>query len=114
METALADGDGHASVNLLRIGWYVPSVKRIGSIQEVCCGSPAAPSEFYDATTGSDRTRRWLLLTQRPPHLLPPGYTDWDTCLQPARNASPNLQSQPGGIAARTCGEQNTLQFSIP
>jgi penicillin amidase len=57
----------------------------------------------------------WRLVSERPPHLLPPGYADWDALLIAcADRVFAKLDSQPGGIAARTWGERNTARIDHP
>lgn len=57
----------------------------------------------------------WKLIHHRPPHLLPPGDASWDEMLATrARLVAEKLQSQPGGIAARTWGEENTAAIQHP
>lgn len=57
----------------------------------------------------------WKLIEQRPTHLLPPGYADWDALLIAcAERAGGNLDAQPGGLAARTWGERNTTRIAHP
>jgi penicillin amidase len=57
----------------------------------------------------------WKLLEQRPLHLLPPGYADWDALLIAcAERSAGNLDKQPGGLAARTWGERNTMHIAHP
>jgi penicillin amidase len=55
------------------------------------------------------------LLLQRPAHLLPPGYANWDDLLQKcAERVAKKLGDMPGGIAARTWGESNTAMIKHP
>jgi len=55
------------------------------------------------------------LLLQRPAHLLPPGYANWDDLLQKcAGRVAKKLGDMPGGIAARTWGESNTAKIRHP
>ena len=57
----------------------------------------------------------WQLLRERPAHLLPPGYADWDELLIAcADRAATTLDTQHGGIAARTWGERNTMRIAHP
>lgn len=57
----------------------------------------------------------WMLIERRPPHLLPPGYADWDTLLLAcADRVAERLEQQEGGIAARTWGERNTARIAHP
>jgi penicillin amidase len=55
------------------------------------------------------------ILLQRPAHLLPPGYADWDELLRKcAQRVGERLASQPGGIAARSWGEVNAAHIRHP
>ena len=55
------------------------------------------------------------VLVQRPAHLLPPGYANWDDLLQKcAERVAKKLGDMPGGIAARTWGESNTAKIKHP
>jgi len=57
----------------------------------------------------------WQLLSERPAHLLPPGYADWDALLIAcADRVAAKLDHQKGGIAVRTWGERNTMQIAHP
>jgi penicillin amidase len=57
----------------------------------------------------------WSLLEQRPQHLLPPRYADWNALLlEAAARVVQDLGSQPGGLAARTWGEKNTSAIRHP
>ena len=52
------------------------------------------------------------ILLKRPPHLLPPGYTDWDDLLRKcAERVAARLGKQPGGLAARTWGESDATRI---
>jgi penicillin amidase len=61
------------------------------------------------------------ILLERPPHLLPPGYENWDDLLRKcAERVAARLGKQPGGLAARTWGEsdatriRHALSSSVP
>jgi penicillin amidase len=55
------------------------------------------------------------ILQSRPPHLLPPGYADWDDLLRRcAQRVAANLGKQPGGLAARRWGEVTTTHIAHP
>jgi penicillin G amidase len=57
----------------------------------------------------------WALIRERPVHLLPPGNADWDALLiASADRVAAKLDAQPGGIAARTWGERNTMRITHP
>ena len=52
------------------------------------------------------------ILTKRPDHLLPPGYSSWDDLLlKCAERVGQRLGKKPGGLAARNWGEQNTTHI---
>jgi len=55
------------------------------------------------------------ILLQRPPHLLPPGYANWNELLQKcAERVGQRLSALSGGIAARSWGEANAAQVRHP
>lgn len=57
----------------------------------------------------------WPLLQQRPAHLLPPAYANWDQLLAAAaRNAQTDLAAQDGALSERTWGERNTTTICHP
>ncbi|HNR92352.1 MAG TPA: penicillin acylase family protein [Dokdonella sp.] len=57
----------------------------------------------------------WMLIERRPPHLLPPGYEDWNALLLAcADRVAERLDQQAGGIAARSWGERNTARIAHP
>jgi len=57
----------------------------------------------------------WKLLAQQPQHLLPAGNDSWDTLLAGSVDrVGRSLDSQPGGLAARTWGERNTAHIAHP
>ena len=55
------------------------------------------------------------LLARQPPHLLPPGYADWNELLRRcAERAGSRLAALPGGLARRTWGEANATHIVHP
>jgi penicillin amidase len=57
----------------------------------------------------------WPLLQQRPAHLLPPAYANWDQLLaEAARKAQTDLAAQHGALSERTWGERNTAAICHP
>jgi penicillin amidase len=55
------------------------------------------------------------ILVQRPAHLLPPGYANWDDLLRRcAQRVAAKLGALGGGLAARTWGETNTTRIAHP
>jgi len=52
------------------------------------------------------------IVGHRPPHLLPPTYTDWNDLLQKcAERVVKRLDAMPGGLAARTWGDTNATRI---
>ncbi|MEO7433747.1 MAG: penicillin acylase family protein [Dokdonella sp.] len=71
--------------------------------------------DFTPPKLAQSENALWKLLQLRPPHLLPPGYTDWDGLLIAcAERTGAALDSQPGGLSARTWGERNTTHIAHP
>ena len=57
----------------------------------------------------------WKLIEQRPLHLLSADDSDWDSMLAAcARQVAEQMHAQPGGMAARTWGEENTASIQHP
>ena len=57
----------------------------------------------------------WPLLSQRPPHLLPPPYTSWDALLaDSASELERDLAEQGPRLADRNWGERNTAAICHP
>jgi penicillin amidase len=57
----------------------------------------------------------WKLLSLQPAHLLPAGNDSWDGLLAASVDrVGGELDSQPGGLAARTWGERNTAHVAHP
>lgn len=57
----------------------------------------------------------WKMLVERPANLLDPKWATWDDLLAAAaRKTMDNLATGPGGIEARTWGEQNTARIAHP
>ena len=55
------------------------------------------------------------ILAQRPAHLLPPGYANWEELMQKcAERVVQRLGAQPGGVAARTWGESDATRIKHP
>lgn len=117
MQQALNDWDGHAAIN--SVAYRIVRTFRqeiIGSILDNFAAKVRRRHpDFLLPRLPQIEHAVWVLLEQRPLHLLPPGYTDWDqlleTCVQ---RIAEQLQAQPGGIAVRTWGEQNTAAIQHP
>ncbi|MFC4728489.1 penicillin acylase family protein [Coralloluteibacterium thermophilus] len=57
----------------------------------------------------------WPLVSERPAHLLPPGFDSWEALLADAADALATELGQDGGdLAARTWGERNTASICHP
>ncbi len=57
----------------------------------------------------------WKIIEQRPQHLLPPAFKNWDELLlSSAIQIADQLQNQPGGITARSWGESNRASIKHP
>lgn len=57
----------------------------------------------------------WQLLEHQPPHLLSPGYQNWQNLLVScAERIAKIAQSQSGGIAAYSWGKENTAEIRHP
>lgn len=57
----------------------------------------------------------WPLLSERPPHLLPPPYESWDALLaDSARQLEKDLAEQGPDLAQRSWGERNTAAICHP
>jgi penicillin amidase len=57
----------------------------------------------------------WKLLSLQPAHLLPAGNDNWDALMAASVDrVGGKLDSQPGGLAARTWGERNTAHVAHP
>ena len=71
--------------------------------------------EFIYGRSFQDEGALWQLVTQQPAHLLDPRYASWREFLLAALDAVIEpLAKQPGGLAARTWGERNTLHMQHP
>lgn len=56
----------------------------------------------------------WPLLTQRPAHLLPPGFDSWEALLEDAAVEVRDELTRTGPLAQRTWGERNTAAICHP
>lgn len=56
----------------------------------------------------------WPLVSQRPPHLLPPGHASWDALFEDAAVQVRDDLSGKGPLAERTWGERNTAAICHP
>ncbi|HEU4662512.1 MAG TPA: penicillin acylase family protein [Dokdonella sp.] len=117
MKTILADWHGRASTD--SVAYRLVRSWRGEVIDTVMDGFAAAVRkqfpDFKLPKMPQSEQAVWKLLTQRPPHLLPPGTADWDALMIAALDrAGARLDEQPGGIAARRWGEHNTARIAHP
>jgi penicillin amidase len=114
---ALAGWKGRASTD--SVAYRVVRAWRDDVIDTVLGGFAAAVrTKFPDfAFPRMEQTEQavWNLLRLRPAHLVAPGYADWNALLiASADRTAAALDQQPGGIAARTWGERNTMRIAHP
>ncbi|THD12903.1 penicillin acylase family protein [Pseudofulvimonas gallinarii] len=91
-----------------------------GRVHDIVMRGLAAPVRAHDGDftwprLGQNEGVVWQLLRERPAHLLPPPHADWNALLRAAaREVAEALEDQPGGLAARTWGEANTVRIRHP
>ena len=117
LEKALGDWSGRASIE--SVAYRAVRAWRNEVVDTVLDGFAAKVREkfpdFAMPTLAQSEHAVWQLLRERPAHLLPPGYADWDALLIAcAERAAANLDKQKGGIAVRTWGERNTMRIAHP
>lgn len=89
-------------------------------VHEIVMRGLAAPvrandPDFTWPRLGQNEGVVWQLLQEQPAHLLPPPHADWQGLLTAAaREVVAALADQPGGLAARTWGEANTVRIRHP
>ena len=117
IEKALADWRGHAAID--SVGYRLVKAWR-GEVVDTVLDAFAAEvrakfPDFALPTLPQSEHLVWQLVREHPPHLLPPGYADWDALLIACIDrAAANLERQQGGLAARTWGERNTMRIAHP
>ncbi|MEP7096143.1 MAG: penicillin acylase family protein [Dokdonella sp.] len=117
MKAVVADWHGNASID--SVSYRLVRAWRNEVIDIVLDGFAAAvrrkSADFALPKLPQAEHAVWLLIEQRPAHLLPPGYADWDALLIAcAERAGKHLDAQPGGLAVRTWGERNTMRIAHP
>lgn len=117
MQQALRDWNGHASPD--SVAYRIVRHFRREVMRHTLSGFSAIVKRDYPyfvlPRLNQAEHAVWKLIEQRPPHLLPPGNDDWDAMLALcAQRTAEQLQAQPGGIAARSWGEQNTADIRHP
>ena len=115
IEKALGDWNGRASID--SVAYRVVKAWRGEVMDTVLDGFAAKAREkfpdFALPTLPQAEHAVWQLVSEHPPNLLPPGYADWDALLIACIDrAAAKLDSQDGGIAARTWGERNTMRIA--
>ncbi|MDN5753283.1 MAG: penicillin acylase family protein, partial [Nitrosospira sp.] len=114
MEQALGDWNGQAAT--ASVAYRLVREFRQKVIDSVLSGFAAAVRNrdpgFVLPKLRQAEHAVWTLIEHRPPHLLPPGYTDWEDLLGTcARRVAEQMRNEPGGIAARSWGERNTARI---
>lgn len=117
LRAGLADWDGRASTT--SVSYRIVRAWRGEVIATVLDGFAAAVRAQHDdfnlPRLSQAEHAVWMLIERRPPHLLPPGYEDWNALLLAcADRVAERLDKQAGGIGARTWGERNTARITHP
>jgi penicillin amidase len=117
MKKALGDWEGRASTG--SVAYRLVRAWRNEVVDSVLDGFAAAvrrtDPDFSLPKLNQAEHAVWKLIVQRPAHLLPPGYADWDALLIAcAERAGGKLDAQDGGLAARSWGERNTAHIAHP
>jgi penicillin amidase len=117
LREALAKWSGRASVDdvayrLVRA--YRAEVERRAYYALVAPARAKQP-EFRWRVPPSFEGPLWLLVTQRPAHLLPPGHADWRAFLLSSADAMLNsLAAECPRVAVCTWGDRNTTRIEHP
>lgn len=117
MQQALDDWNGHAEPD--SVAYRVVRAYRHEITNSILDGFAAAvrhhQPDFKLPKLNQIEHAIWHLIEQRPQHLLPPNYHNWDDLLKAgAKQVTEIMQKQPGGIAARNWGEYNTAHIHHP
>ena len=117
LREGLADWDGHASTT--SVAYRVVRAWRAEVIATVLDGFAAAVrakhADFEMPRLTQAEHAVWTLIERKPPHLLPPGYADWEALLvASAERVATRFSNQGGSITARTWGERNTARIAHP
>ncbi len=117
MQQVLLDWNGHASVQ--SVAYRIVRSFRLEVMKHVLSSLTAKVKsdypEFEIPRLSQAEHAIWKLIEQRPLHLLSADDSDWDSLLAAcARRIAEQMQAQPGGMAARTWGEENTADIRHP
>src|SRR5690606_14319765 len=113
----LAAWDGRAAVDsvayrLVR-GFRHEVIRSI--LAALTAGVKPRPPAFQLPRLNQAEHAVWRILEERPAHLLPASYSDWDDfLLHSVDQVVAALQKQSGDITARTWGEDNAAHISHP
>ncbi len=117
LEQILADWDGRASVD--SVAYRIVRSFRHEVIRSVLTALTVDVKQRYPAfqlpQLNQVEHAVWRILEERPAHLLPANFDDWDDfLLHSIDQAAATLRKQSGDIAARTWGEDNAAHISHP
>ncbi len=112
-------GDWNEHANIASVGYRLTRAFRLEVLDTVLDGFAAAVRQkfpdFKMPFLSENENIVRAILAQRPAHLLPPGYKNWDDLLsQCALRVAKKLGAMPGGLAARNWGEVNTTRIRHP
>lgn len=117
MQQLLLDWNGHASVQ--SVAYRIVRSFRLEVIKQVLSSLTAQVKSDYPRfeipRLSQAEHAIWKLIEQRPLHLLSADDSDWESMLATcAHRIAEQMQAQPGGMAARTWGEENTANIQHP
>ncbi len=114
---ASADWDGRASVD--STGYRLVRAWRLAVNERIALGllgpARAALGDAFEMPALPQLEGvAWPLVMQRPPHLLPSHYADWDALFEQAAAAVRDELAPAGPLAERSWGEANTARICHP
>ncbi len=117
LKQSLDDWNGQASAD--SVAYRVVRNYRYEVIKTVLDGFAAevrrVHSDFELPRLNQAEHAVWKIIEQRPQHLLPPNFKNWDELLLfGAIQIAEQLHSQPGGMTARKWGEKNRASIKHP
>jgi penicillin amidase len=116
LKTVLENWGGRAAVDSAgyRLVWEIRLRIVRAVLSPLTARCRAADPEFRLAGLECEATT-WVLVTQRPPHLLDPTYRDWDSLLLAMIDATlAEALSEGQPLARRTWGEKNVARIQHP